>query len=235
MTTTVPSKLDVSAESDVEERLYQSIYDAIVERRLLPGVKLPEQQLSDLFHTTRSRVRTVLARLAQERYLELKPNRGAYVAQPTPQEAREVFAARCVLEVHVVRELTGTLRPAQLEQLRVHLDREAEALRHRNHREGVRLSGEFHLRLAQLAGNSVVRDLLEGLIVRSSLIIALYGGPTLHACAEDEHATLLDYLCGQEPDQTAAYLREHFAHILNSLDLNGQNGRQTDLRRALRL
>ena len=84
-------------ESDLEQTLYSAIYQAIVERRLPPGAKLPEQQLSDLFGASRSRVRGVLARLARDHYVDLVPNRGAFVAKPSSQQAREVFAARRLL------------------------------------------------------------------------------------------------------------------------------------------
>ncbi len=220
---------------DIETRLYRALYDAIAQRRLLPGAKLPEQQLSDLFGASRSRVRQVLARLAQERYVELRPNRGAFVACPPPREAREVFAARQVLETAVVRALAGHLSAEPEAQLRRHLQAEAQAQQLGHQEEAVRLSGEFHLQLAEQAGNRVLRGLLAGLIVRSSLIIGLYGRPLLPTCAEDEHARLLDELIHGTPQSAEALLAEHFAHILASLDLEVRRDSQADLREALRL
>lgn len=218
---------------EAELQLYEAIYQAIVERRLLPGAKLPEQQLCDLFGTSRSRVRQVLARLAQERYVEHKPNRGAFVARPSPQEARDVFTARGALERWVVSHLAGTLSSSGAARLQANLRREAEAQRRGDHREATRLSGEFHLLMAELTGNRVVCELLGGLVVRSSLIIALYGGPVLHACGEDEHQRLLVALQGGDAAQAEAQLSEHLAHIVASLDLGARGERHADLRQAL--
>jgi len=224
-------------ESDLEQRLYAAIYQGIVERRLPPGAKLPEQQLSDLFGASRSKVRGVLSKLARDHYLDLVPNRGAFVARPSPQQAREVFAARRLLEAHMVREVARRCSSTSggLSLLKSHLEREAEAHRRQDHRAAVRLSGEFHLLLAGLAGNAVLLELLETLISRSSLVIAVYGGPTLHACADDEHAVLLEHLSRGDADGAERFMLEHLEHIETSLDLKERGERTLNLRQALRL
>ena len=54
------------------------------------------------FGVSRTRIRPVLVRLANEQVVTLTPNRGAAIAQPTAQEAREVFEARRLIEPRLV-------------------------------------------------------------------------------------------------------------------------------------
>src|SRR3979411_3520396 len=82
-----------------EAGIYHKIHVAIAERRLLPGVRLVEDQLAEVFGVSRMRIRSVLHALARDKVVTLQRNRGAVVAYPSVKEAKEVFAARRLLEV----------------------------------------------------------------------------------------------------------------------------------------
>ena len=92
--------------------MYERMVSAILDHRLPPGTKLVEDKLAAAFGVSRTRVRPVLVRLANEQVVTLTPNRGASIAQPTPQEALEVFEARRLLEPRLVElfiaNATGT-------------------------------------------------------------------------------------------------------------------------------
>src|SRR3990167_3902082 len=91
-----PSPAPTSTLSD--EEIYQRLIEAIVDQRLLPGTKLVDDKLGQAFGVSRTRIRQVLIRLAQEQEVTLQPNKGASVAEPTVAEAREAFEARAVVE-----------------------------------------------------------------------------------------------------------------------------------------
>ena len=76
---------------------------AIVEHRLQPGSKLAEQKLADHFGVSRTLVRQALFQLAQNRLVRMEPARGAFVAAPSTDEARQVFAVRRMLETEMTR------------------------------------------------------------------------------------------------------------------------------------
>src|SRR5690606_30136875 len=85
--------------------IHGRIYNAIVEQRLQPGTKLTEERLAELFEVSRTQVRGVLQRLAVEQLVTLVPNRGAFVATPTAEDARDVLAVRRILEPSCVERL----------------------------------------------------------------------------------------------------------------------------------
>ena len=60
-----------------DEYLYTEILDAILDRRLSPGVKLKEDELAEIFSVSRTIVRRALLRLSHDRIVDIQPNRGA--------------------------------------------------------------------------------------------------------------------------------------------------------------
>ena len=84
------------------DRVYDDIFDAVMDRRLLPGAKLTEATLCSVFDCTRATVRAALAQLALDKIVLIEPNRGAFVWQPQAKETRDVFAMRRALECTVV-------------------------------------------------------------------------------------------------------------------------------------
>ena len=91
-----------------DERVYRTITESVLSQRLVPGTKLPEMPLASLFGVSRAVVRRALQRLENDHLVELRPNRGAIVAMPTPEETRTIFEARRVLERSVVELVTHT-------------------------------------------------------------------------------------------------------------------------------
>src|SRR5690242_2194162 len=95
-----------ASEADIFARMHQAVLD----RRLEPGMKLKEVALAEAFGVNRAVVRRVLARLSYERLVVLRPNRAAVVASPSVQESRDIFAARRVVEAAVVASLAASVR-----------------------------------------------------------------------------------------------------------------------------
>src|SRR5262245_63015782 len=82
-------------------QVYGALKDAILSHRLAPGTKMPEDELASIYSVSRSVVRSALQALAHDRLARLEPNRGAFVAQPSKKEAREIFEARALIEPRV--------------------------------------------------------------------------------------------------------------------------------------
>ena len=151
------------------ETVYRGLRRAIIEQALSPGTKLPEDLVGTRFGVSRTVVRAALARLAAESLVELHLNRGATVAHPSLDEAHDVFDIRRSLERLVVERLAGRLSRADLARLKQHVAAEEQA-KGRGGAESIRLAGEFHMLLAELAGSSTLSRYVGELISRSSLI-----------------------------------------------------------------
>src|SRR2546429_7720803 len=73
--------LPMARNATIDHVVYDGIHRAILEQRLPPGTKLGEESLSSLFDVSRARVRRILLRLAHDKSVKLRPNRGAHFAQ----------------------------------------------------------------------------------------------------------------------------------------------------------
>lgn len=208
--TTTTTRPKVGA-TGVDERIYRAVVSAVMSHRLPPGTRLGEQDFCELYKVSRTTVRKALLRLAHDHIIELRPNRGAVIASPSPQEARDVFTARRALEREIVPLVIRSATPASLRAIRAALDAEEAARLSDDRAAWIRLGGEFHLLLAQLAGNSVLQRFLHELVSRCSLIIALYENPGAPMCGNHDHHELMALIeRGASADATA--LIEH--HLL---------------------
>ena len=194
----------------------------------MPGTKLGEDRLASIFGISRAKVREVLARLSHEQVVELIPQRGAFVSKPSVEQAYDVFEARRMIEPGLIERLGRTLTPAKLERLQQHLDREAAAREKQDTRAIVRLSGEFHVLLAELAGNTALIKVTRELSTLTCLIISLYDAPTTSSCRVDEHVDIVAAIKAGQIAQAKSMMLHHLDHIQQSLNLD-QVEREADL------
>src|SRR5258705_11649401 len=94
-----------------EKLIYRALRHAILEQAREPGAKLPEAAIGERFGASRTIVRSALGQLAAEGLVELRRNRGAAVATPAWEDARDTFDVRLGLERLVVSRLSGPLAP----------------------------------------------------------------------------------------------------------------------------
>ncbi|MDP6968723.1 MAG: GntR family transcriptional regulator [Gammaproteobacteria bacterium] len=199
--------------------IYRQLFDCILEQRLAPNTKLNEQDLAQVFGVSRTLIRQSLQRLAAEQVVVMHKNRGAYVAAPDFIVAQQILDARELIELAVVDLACGSLGAQEIEALKLMITLEQEALDQGDTGTALRRSGEFHLRLAQAAGNQPYVHMLRGLISQTSLIIAMYGQGG-NTCARDEHNELIAALVVGDKSLSSSLMRHHLAHIRTGCDFN---------------
>lgn len=216
----VPARAPLKPRDLGPSEIADKLYTAILEHRIPPGTKLAEGRLAAIFSVNRARIREVLARLAHDLVVELVPHQGAYVAKPTVQEARDVFEARRLIEPFTVRKLISTLTDRKKTRLLQHLAREEEARRQEDQPSIIRLSGEFHVLLAELVENSALLRTTRELSTQTCLIISLYSASTTLSCRADEHARIVQAITEENEKSAVELILHHLDHIQNSLALD---------------
>lgn len=211
---------------DISEKILLAIW----EHRLPPGTKLAEEALAEVFGVSRTKIRLALGKLANDGVLTVEPNRGTFVASPTVEQARHVFNARRLVEPALLRELCGRLRRDQLQRLRRAVAQEADARQRDDRRATIRLSGEFHLLLAELGQNPYLVRTLRELCSLTCLVIALYDAPGMPACPHHEHGAIVDALEQADAERAAGLMLEHLSHVEATLRLEMPEDKVLDLR-----
>lgn len=192
--------------------MHQALRQAIIEQQLPPGARLPEDMIGETFGTSRTIAREALLRLSVEGLVDLLPNRGAFVANPSLDDGRDVFVVRRGLERMVVMQLAGQLTPAQIAELRRMLEQE-EMASARDEREAIRLAGEFHLRLAEMTENKVLIRYLTETVSRCSLVMTIYGRPHSVDCGINEHRQIIEALIAGDKDRAADLMEHHVEQV----------------------
>lgn len=199
-----------------DEAIASALYAAIVERRLPPGTKLGQDELGLIFGVSKSRIRPILFQLESRKLVTIEPNRGAFVATPSLEEARATNAVRQMLEEAMVRQLARGITAEQIATLRADIDEERRAHSEQQVGEAHRLTGEFHVRMARMHGNPVLEDMIALLVTRDSLAVALHQ-PFATDNSVSEHHGIVDALEQHDPDLAAARLLAHLQAVVDRL------------------
>ena len=219
------------AAASVTDGIVESITTAIVERRLVPGTRLVEQQIADVFKVSRTVVRQALNQLSRDRLVTLEPARGACVSTPSIDEARQVFQVRRLIEGGMVRQLAAQITDKQVEQLRLHLRDERQAVSRVDVSGRTRLLADFHVVLARLLGNEVLAELIADLLSRSQLIALMYQSSHSAEHSQAEHVDIVDALAKRDGRAAAKLMEHHLEAVERNLRLDP---RTPDLASVLR-
>jgi len=215
------------------DEIAERIWLSIAERRLRPGMRLKEAELAEVFGVSRARVRQVLAMLAREGLVTIEVNKGAIVAEPSAEEARDIFHIRREVEQRVLERLMGHLDSAKLVDMFEHVAKERIANNANDQREIIKLSGGFHIMLAEMAQADYLCGLMRDLISRTSLITAAFRDSDKYNCGPDEHEALLLHLKNGDLEKAKSAMVHHLEHVENELKLSGNIEAPKSLRDAL--
>ena len=218
-----------------EAFIVERIFSAVMEHRLAPATKLNEHKLCETFGVGRMRVRRALLLLSSQGIVDLETNKGAFVASPGPVEANEVFGARALLEPAIARQVVADIAPERMEMLRRHISLEGEARNHSRETDLIRLSGEFHVKLALASGNTILARVVRELVTRSSLIVGLFGTSSHATCPADEHSNILSAIENGDSDSAETQMFEHLNRIRDGLNFSAPKPQERDLAEILGL
>jgi DNA-binding GntR family transcriptional regulator len=221
-----PPSIDAIAE-DRSLAIREALRNAIIDRRLAPGTKLSEAEVGALFDVSRTVARAALQMLTFEGLVKTERNRGAFVSNPSPDEARQIFASRRLIEPGIIAAAVERITPEDIARFREQLIEEERYMSERGpaaRRAEIKASGDFHLMLASVAGNAILQRFMDELVARSSLVIALYGRTGVSSCGHSEHFAILDLIEKGDARRAADLMLHHIDRIEADLDLELKQG-----------
>jgi DNA-binding GntR family transcriptional regulator len=221
-------------EKPTEEFIYTELYNTICERQLLPNTKLGEAMLAEHYGVSRTIIRQVLQRLAGDRLVKLEPNRGAFVAHLTLEEAKQIYEAWRLVEAAIIREVVKTITPEQIISLRTLVAAERKACDEENYPLLTRLSMQFHTQLADLCSNQFLSRFLKELIPQTSLAY-FYEVKKMPVCTKDEHGEILDLIEAGDEEAVVAAAKQHLDGIEAALNAHASLDQQISLVDKLKL
>ncbi|WP_284487318.1 GntR family transcriptional regulator [Sedimentitalea xiamensis] len=212
--------------------VYDSLRQAIIEQALKPGVKLPEDSIGETFGVSRTIVRNALVRLDAEGLVDIQPNRGASVAEPTIEEAYDIFEMRQCLEREVMQRLCRMDPKPIVKALKAHLAEERSALG-KDSTRSIRLAGEFHILLAELTGSQILANYVNEIVSRCSLILARFAQAHSAECGVEEHAEIISAIAEGDAEKAIGQMHSHLHGVQDRALLNPDDDRAENVAEIL--
>ena len=186
------------------------------------GMRLYPQQLATRFDVSLTPVREALMQLSSEGFIEATPRRGFRIKTPSSRQVVELWQARLAFEATSVELAVARLSGGEI------TDRDLlplEAIQRRRDNRGARmtakehigLNAEFHHRLVELGGNTLLASLYRGIQVQLLSAWVQRGQTTWRSRLEVdavEHHAIIEALRAREAGGGVAVIRSHIGRSL---------------------
>ena len=194
----------------LSESLREAIEEEVATGKLLPGTHLDEIELAQRFGVSRTPIREALSLLAGEGLVEIRPRRGAVVAQVTPQRLVEMFEVMAELEAMCARLAARRITEAELTALEAAHERCREAAATRDSDAYFYANEHFHQAIYQAGHNAFLAEQAVALQrkVRPYRRLQLRVRNRVNRSFE-EHQEILDALKAGDADKAVTAIRSH--------------------------
>ncbi|MGP6421376.1 GntR family transcriptional regulator [Pseudomonas putida] len=199
-----------------EDAPYPQVFEAILDQRLTAASRFTEESLVQMFGASRSQIRRTLTQLSHEQVVILRTHQRPKIAIAAPEQTRQILHARRLTE-SMLLELTCQQQPAGLEALRELIEKQRRFRALGQHGAAIRLSGEFHLQLAKLAGNAPLAHFLGSLVPMTSLALAQCRQQTNRDTTVQTHTTIVDAVERNDVNAAVRLMNRHLSDLEQQL------------------
>ncbi len=195
----------------LNELLLTRLRDDIVSGVFALGERLSEEQISRHYGVTRAPVRPTLIKLQSEGLLQILPQRGAFVFDPTPEEVRALCELRTALELEAARLALQRNHAALADRIAgliVNMEPYAHDVMNPRYQQ---FDSEFHLAILEAASSNLLLAAYRQTVHwRFAALRSRLANDRKHAARSfDEHRGILSLIENSDVDSLQAALRVH--------------------------
>lgn len=195
----------------LRERVYEALLELMATRALRPGQHLVESELAGHLGVSRQPVREALQRLNTEGWVDLRPAQGAFVHEPTEDEADQLLSVRTLLEAEAARLAAANSDAAGIAALEELCAKGEQAVADDDVDLAVATNTAFHAKVMELAGNVVLSE-LAGQVDRR---VRWYYTPVARQRGTQswiEHRSLIAAIASRDEQRATEIMRAHTEH-----------------------
>jgi DNA-binding GntR family transcriptional regulator len=201
----------------LKDQAYEQVRDLVLSGELAPGDLLSERQLVSRLGMSKTPIRVALERLDRDGFLEILPQRGARIREPTEREIVDYYDFRIALESWIVKRATGHARKRDLQKLNRIVARQQKLLPGTG--EAIvapytALDAEFHQALAETAGNAEIVKTMQTQRDKLALVLSiiLRRNPEWLLTTTAEHERIVQAIESHDADLAEREIVEHLEH-----------------------
>ena len=213
------------------EQIVKQVEDSILSGQLKPGDQLPaERDLAQRFGVSRTAVREAVKTLREKGLVEAYSGKGTFITNGTSEAIRQSLdlmirinqtegSAHLAELRQVLEPEIAALAATRIEEQLLSTMREAVAIMDRNLHDPdayVEADLDFHLALAEAAGNPLILSLLDSIVgllrEQRSRIFNVDGGPER---GQYHHKRILAAIENRDPEKARDAMRAHLKQVLS--------------------
>lgn len=215
-----------------EEQVYGILRSEILSGRVRGGTRLVQENLAQELGTSRMPVRDALKRLHADGLVSVDDHGGYRVTLFGPDDARELYDLRALLEAHAAGIALDQMTSRRLGELRSIVDNMESAADARDIDTYTRLNAHFHMLLYETSGHGKLLRMIEGLWQGPSPLTPISITGQLERSRE-EHLMMLAAMESSDAEALRMVIRRHITHARDALiehlereeaDAEGSNG-----------
>ena len=196
--------------TNLSEKVYRRVIEAILDGTFSSGERLVCNDIAKKFGVSRTPVREALVRLEKEGFLHSVPRSGTYVNRFTPEEIKEIYEIREVLEGLAARMAATSPDPELLKKMRKACDNYKLGIDQKDVNLCIESDLLFHRLLVKASGSKRLIDMLKSFHIQSISITKREGNYWTYAPAYlDEHRYVLDLISQKKGRLAEKKIREH--------------------------
>ncbi|MET7984421.1 GntR family transcriptional regulator [Streptomyces sp. NPDC005281] len=195
----------------LRDRVYEALLELITTRALKPGQHLVESELAGHLGVSRQPVREALQRLSTEGWVDLRPAQGAFVHEPTEEEADQLLTVRTLLEAEAARLAAANAGPSAVGALEDLCAEGERAVAADDVDAAVAMNARLHAKIMELAGNTVLAELAAQVDRR----VRWYYTPVARQRGRQswiEHRELIAAIAQRDGQRATDIMRAHTEH-----------------------
>lgn len=204
--------------------LTRRLLDYILKGNVRPGEKIPaERQLSEALGVGRSAIREAIKALTVLGILEVRQGYGTYVKQTSSslltqsiewglllgeKHTMDLVEARMLFEVDIARLAAQRWEGTELDELRDILDR----MKNASLSDFVEADVQFHMKLCDMAKNSVLKNVLSNIrVLLRTWIQCVIDKAGETAFSYQDHYAIYEAVARRDPDGAAKAMEYHMS------------------------
>lgn len=209
-----PSRRGLSKATHV----YEHLRSAIVTLEIAPGARIDKMALCSALGVSRQPLAEAISRLAEERLLDVEPQKGTFVARIRLSDVLEASFVRHALEVQAVRSIAPTIGDDVLNQLERSMTYQKVAVDAEDADEFYALDVGFHVTLLNALSMRRVAEVIEtsrAQLERGRRILLPTPGRNVETLVE--HQAIFDALAARDGDGAADAMSRHLDKVTAGL------------------
>ncbi|MBH0157383.1 GntR family transcriptional regulator [Fictibacillus sp. 5RED26] len=211
----------------VEQKVYHLIKNAILNRQIAPGNQLFENAIAQKVNASRTPIRSAIMKLESEGLVNVIPNKGAFIVQPTIEEMVQAFEMRKTLEEMAIKTGFSNLATEEVKELKQLLKEMKSAYKERKIVPYQEKNNEFHLVIAKASGNSYLIEFMKKILSQITTYMVLYDVFNGNSNNEEldilEHEQMIHFIENGEKENLRSLIDKHLDASLTKLQQDKLN------------